>query len=40
MPLIVVDEYTAADRNRFRQRQKQMALAKARGETHLGEPTG
>ena len=33
-----VDEYTEADRSRFRQRQKQMELARQRGERHLGEP--
>lgn len=33
-----VDEYTEADRGRFRQRQKQIELAKKRGEVHLGEP--
>lgn len=33
-----VDEYTEADRGRFRQRQKQIELAKRRGETHLGDP--
>ena len=33
-----VDEYTEADRGRFRQRQKQMELARKRGERHLGEP--
>jgi len=32
-----VDEYTEADRGRFRQRQKQIELAKKRGEVHLGE---
>ena len=32
-----VDEYTEADRSRFRQRQKQMELAKKRGEVHLGD---
>jgi UPF0176 protein len=31
-----VDEYTAADRARFRERQKQMMLAAARGKRHLG----
>ncbi len=30
------DEYSEADRERFRERQRQIALAKARGETHLG----
>ena len=29
-------EYTSADRARFRERQRQMRLAKARGEPHLG----
>lgn len=33
-----VDEYTEADRGRFRQRQKQIELAKKRGVVHLGEP--
>ncbi len=33
-----VDEYTEADRGRFRQRQKQIELATKRGEVHLGEP--
>lgn len=33
-----VDEYIEADRGRFRQRQKQIELAKKRGEVHLGEP--
>lgn len=32
-----VHEYTEADRSRFRQRQKQMELAKKRGEVHLGD---
>lgn len=31
-----VDEYTPADRARFRERQKQMMLARARGVPHLG----
>lgn len=31
-----IDEYSAEDRVRFRERQKQMDLAAARGETHLG----
>jgi UPF0176 protein len=31
-----VDEYTDADRTRFRERQKQIRLARARGEEHLG----
>lgn len=31
-----VDEYTEADRMRFRERQKQIRLARARGEAHLG----
>ncbi len=30
------DEYTPADRDRFRERQRQMKLAEARGEPHLG----
>lgn len=30
------DEYSAEDRARFRERQRQMTLAKARGEPHLG----
>jgi len=30
------DEYTAADRERFRERQRQMVLAARRGERHLG----
>ena len=29
-------ETSEADKARFRERQKQIALAKARGETHLG----
>lgn len=32
-----IDEHSDADRERFRERQKQIALAKARGERHLGE---
>lgn len=31
-----VDEYAEADRMRFRERQKQIRLARARGEAHLG----
>ena len=31
-----VDEHSDEDRARFRERQRQIALAKARGETHLG----
>jgi UPF0176 protein len=31
-----VDETSDADKARFRERQKQMALARERGETHLG----
>lgn len=31
-----VDEYSSADRERFRERQRQMDLAKKRGERHLG----
>lgn len=31
-----VDEYTLEDRARFRERQRQMELAAARGESHLG----
>ena len=31
-----IDEYSEADRARFRERQKQMDLAAARGELHLG----
>lgn len=31
-----VDEYSPADRSRFRERQRQMDLALSRGETHLG----
>ena len=33
---ICADEYSQADRARFRERQKQMMLAEARGELHLG----
>ena len=33
-----VDEYDEADRARFRERQKQIKLAKARGEVHVGTP--
>ncbi len=32
-----VDEYSAEDRERFRERQRQIGLARARGEEHLGE---
>jgi UPF0176 protein len=32
-----VDEYSAEDRDRFRERQKQMKLAEKRGERHLGQ---
>ena len=32
------DEYTADDRARFRERHRQMQLAAARGERHLGGP--
>ena len=32
-----VDEYSDADRTRFRERQRQIDLAKARGKTHLGQ---
>ena len=32
-----VDEHDEADRARFRERQKQIALSRARGERHLGE---
>ena len=35
-----VDETTEADKARFRERQKQIALARARGEAHLGGITG
>ncbi|MGH1355509.1 MAG: rhodanese-related sulfurtransferase [Thalassovita sp.] len=35
-----VNETTEADKARFRERQKQIALAKARGETHLGGEIG
>ena len=31
-----INEHTEADRERFRERQKQIALAKARGEVHMG----
>ena len=31
-----VDRFTAADRARFRERQRQVALAEARGDAHLG----
>ncbi len=31
-----IDEYTPEQRERFKQREKQMQLAKARGEDHLG----
>ncbi len=31
-----IDQYNASDRKRFAQRQKQMQLAKKRGENHLG----
>ena len=31
-----LDEYSDADRERFRERQRQIELAKARGETHIG----
>jgi UPF0176 protein len=31
-----IDEYSEADRTRFRERQKQIRLARARGEEHLG----
>ncbi|WP_095587755.1 rhodanese-related sulfurtransferase [Actibacterium ureilyticum] len=31
-----VDEYSEADRTRFRERQKQIKLARARGEEHIG----
>ena len=34
-----VDDYTEADRARFRERQRQIALAEARGERHLGPET-
>ena len=33
---LCIDETSEADKNRFRERQKQIALAKARGEQHLG----
>lgn len=32
-----IDTHSAADRVRFRERQKQMRLAQARGETHIGQ---
>ena len=32
-----LDEYSEADRTRFRERQRQIELARARGETHLGD---
>ncbi|MFP5509866.1 MAG: rhodanese-related sulfurtransferase [Alphaproteobacteria bacterium] len=35
-----VDETSAEDKARFRERQKQIALARARGEAHLGGVTG
>jgi UPF0176 protein len=35
-----VDETTEEDKARFRERQKQIALARARGEAHLGGVTG
>jgi len=31
-----IDETTDADKTRFRERQKQMTLAKARGTHHIG----
>ena len=31
-----IDQYSDEERTRFAERQKQMTLAKARGETHLG----
>lgn len=31
-----VDEYSAADRARFKERQKQISLARARGDIHMG----
>lgn len=34
------DETSEADKNRFRERQKQIALAKARGEEHIGPAAG
>ena len=34
-----IDEYDESRRDRFRERQKQMALARARGERHLGRET-
>jgi UPF0176 protein len=30
-----IDEYSDADKARFRERQKQMQLARARGEQHI-----
>jgi UPF0176 protein len=35
-----VDDYSEADRARFRERQKQIRLARARGETHIGAALG
>ena len=35
-----IDETSDADKARFRERQKQIELARARGETHLGGETG
>ena len=32
-----IDTHSAADRDRFRERQKQIKLARARGETHIGQ---
>jgi len=37
---LCVDETTDADKARFRERQKQIALARARGERHLGPAEG
>lgn len=34
-----IDTHSEADRRRFRERQKQIKLARARGETHIGEET-
>jgi len=31
-----IDEKSEADRDRFRERQKQVALARERGEKHMG----
>jgi UPF0176 protein len=31
-----MNEYSETDRTRFRERQRQMKLAEARGERHLG----